>query len=167
MFSLEYKIEKADENSYVTNKLQNLEEMRNTSPPDEHLNNGFSNEIEEKLGEINNYENKINDLLLKKITEFIKENKELTEISKSSQIDLNRVQTSMKNVLKDVEYWKENYRILELKYKDLSVKLQNTNKLNNNDAIDHSVELPIKNRKLTNENNSIRAYCIVEGSLVI
>ena len=138
--------------------------MRNTSRTDEYLNNGFSNEIEEKLGEINNYDDKINDLLLKKITLFIKENKELAEISKSSQIDLNRVKTSMKNVLKDVEYWKEKYRILQLKNKDLLVKLQNTNKLNNND---HSVELSKKKRKLTNENNFNRAYSIVEGSLVI
>ena len=73
----------------------------------------------------------------------------------------------MKNVLKDVEYWKEHYRILELKYKDLLIKLQTTKKLSNINAIDHSVELPRNKRKLANENKFNRAYSTVEGSLVI
>ena len=122
----------------------------NISPPDEYLKNDFSNQIKVKLEEINNNENKINDVLLKKITEFIKETKEL---NKSSPIDLNKLKTSMKNVQKDVENLKENYKILQLKNKDLLVKLQNINKLKNSTDVDHFEQLPRKRRKLINENN--------------
>ena len=50
----------------------------------------------------------------------------------------------MTNAQKSAEHEKTNYKILQLKYKDLLVKLQNTNKLSNNNDIDHSVELPKK-----------------------
>ena len=107
-------------------------------------------------------ETKLNDLLLKKINEFIKANEVLTEINKSSQIELNRLKTSMKNSQKYLELWKENYRLLQLNNKNLLDNLQNYN------DVDYSEELPIDKRKSFTENNiSSRSYCTVEGLLFI
>ena len=101
-------------------------------------------------------------MLLKKITEFIKENKVLTEINKSSQIELNRLKTSMKNAQKYLEFWKENYRLLQLNNKNL------LDEFPENNDVDFSVELSKNKRKLVNENNiSSRSYFTVEGLLII
>ena len=159
-----YYIENKNENESDSenNKLQTSDEKLNKNPPYKYVNNGFSNEIEQQLEEMHDNENKINDLLLKKINEFIKENKLLTEINKSSQIELNRLKTSMKNSQKYLELWKENYRLLQLNNKNLLDNLQNYN------DVDYSEELPIDKRKSFTENNiSSRSYCTVEGLLFI
>ena len=125
------------------------------SRSDDYFNKRFSNEYEEKVKEINNYENKINDLLLKKITEFVKENKVLTKENKSSQTELKRLQSSMKNARKEAENWEGNYKVLQLKNKDLFVKLQNTKRLIKDNQVDYSEELPRKTIRLINEKNHL------------
>ena len=142
--------------------MQTLDDKLNKNLPDQYVNNGFSNEIEQKLEEIHDNENKINDLLLKKITEFINENKVLTKINKSSQIKLNNVKTSMKNAQRYLEFWKEYYRLLQLNNKNL------LDKLPNNNDVDYSEKLPKHMRKLNSENNiSSRSDFAIEGLLFI
>ena len=137
--------------------------MMITCPPAEYFENGFSNEIEEKLEEIHDYENKINNLLLEEMTKFTKENKELIEKNKISQMELTNVKELMRNAQNDAENWKRNYKILQMKNENLLLKLQNTKKISNNNATDYSKELPRKKRWLSNENNSKRTYSTVEG----
>ena len=79
-----------------------------------------------------------------KITEFINENKLLTEINKNYQTDLKSLQTSMTNAKKDAEYCKEHYKMLQIKNKDVLNKIENTNKLTNDNDVANSEELPTK-----------------------
>ena len=101
--------------------------------------------------------------MLKKITEFIKENKELTEKNKISQIELTNVKESMINAQNDAANCKGNYKILQLKNKDLLVKLENTKKISKTNAMDHPEELQRKKTELLNENSSKRTDSTVEG----
>ena len=131
----------------------------NTTPPGKYVYKGFSNDIEEQLEEIHDNENKINDLLLKKITEFINENKVLTKTNKSSQIKLNNVKTSMKNAQRYLEFWKDYYRLLQLNNKNL------LDKIPKNNDVDYSEKSPKHKRKLESKNN--KSYFTIEGLLFI
>ena len=107
---------------------------------------------------------------MEKITKFIKENKSLREIKKSTQIDLKRSNTLLKNAQKDVENVKENYKVLRLKSKNLFGKIQNVNKSAKNNGLEHSEAVPRKKRKLVKENNnalSSGSIFAIEGLLVI
>lgn len=105
---------------------------------------------------------------MEKITEFINENILLTEINKRSQIELESLKTSMTKAQKSAEYEKINFKMLQLKNKDLLLKLQNINKLMKSNDADHSEELPRKKRKLVNVNNIANTtYSTVEGMSVI
>ena len=74
----------------------------------------------------------------------------------------------MKNAQKNAEHEKVNYKMLQLKNKNLLLKLQNINKLTKSNDVDQSEEIPRKKRKLVNENNiSNRTYSTVEGLSVI
>ena len=136
----------------------------NLITPAKYVSKGFSNEIEQQLEEILDYENKINDLLLKKITEFITENKALTEVNKNSQIQLKTLQISMRNAQKDAENWQEEYKIFQLKNKDMLAKLQNDKKLTKSNVVDYFEELPRKTSKHLDENKlSSRIYFTNDG----
>ena len=133
-------------------------------PTEKFDNKGFSEKIKQQLEKICDYDNKINDLLLEKITEFIKENKGLTEINNRSHIELKSLKTSIRKAQKSAEHEKVNYKVLQLKNKDLLLKLQNIKKLMKSNDADHSEELPRKKRKLVSEKNiSNRTYSTVEG----
>ena len=104
----------------------------------------------------------------KKINVFIKKNKALTEINTRSHIELKSLRTSMRNARKSAKRDKLNYKMLQLKNKDLLLKLQNINKLLKINDVDHSEELPRKRRNLLKENNlSITTYFANRGLLVI
>ena len=95
---------------------------------------------------------------MEKIAEFKKENKELSELNKTSQMDLKSLQTSMTETQNDVEKLKEDYKILQLTNKELLLELQDTNKLKTSNDVDHAKELQTKN-----EDN----FSSSEGLLVI
>ena len=137
-------------------------------PPDKYVNKGYPKAIVQQLEIISDFDNKIDDLLLEKITELLTENKKLKEINKKSQIELESLKTSMRNSQKDVEHEKVNFKMLQLKNKNLLLKLQNINKLMKSNDVDHSEELPRKKRKLLNENNIVNTtYSTVEGMSVV
>ena len=166
LFVSEYNNAKVDETDYKSSTLQNLNDKLNERLPDKYVNKGFSNEIEQQLEELTDYENKINNVLLEKIAEFEKENKELKELNKSSQIDLKSLKTCMTEAQKDAEKLEEDYNIFQLTNKELLLKLQNTNKLTKRNDVDHCEEL--QNRNLLNEDNLSSSSCLSsEGSLVI
>ena len=167
LFVSEYSNAKVDETDYKSSTLQNLNDKLNRSPPDKYVNKGFSNEIEQQLEELTDYENKINNVLLEKIAEFINENKELSELNKTSQIDLKSLQNSMTEAQKDAETWKVNYKVLQLQNKDLLVKLHNNDKFPKNNDVDNSDDLSINKLKLSNEpKHSNNITLSQEGSFV-
>ena len=128
-------------------------------PTDKYDNTGFSEKIKQQLDKISYYDNKINDLLLEKSNELVKENKVLTEINKRCQIELKSLKISLRNAQKSANHEKVNYKMLKLENKKLLLK--------SND-VGHSEELPRKKRKLLNENNiTNRMYSTVEGLSVV
>ena len=157
---LDYDNEKGAETDYGSKTLHTLDDKPNKSPPDKYVNKGFSSEIEQQLEELNDYENKINGLLLKKITEFIKQNKVLTDINNTSLIELESLKNSFQKAQKDVEILKENYEMLQSTNKDLLDKLEN---FNNDDNHSEAVQ-----RKLVKENiNTFSNEFTIEGLLLI
>ena len=70
----------------------------------------------------------------------------------------------MKNAQKGAKLWKEHYKMLQLKNKDLLTKLQNIKSLIKDIHVDYSKELQRKKRKLMNENNvSSKSFLTKEG----
>ena len=115
---------------------------------------------------MNDYENKISNLFLTKITEFTKENKILTKINTSIQIELKSIKATMRNVQNKLENLKGNYKKLQWENKYLLANLQYTNKLIKNNDIDYSKELPRETRQLVKENsNSSTRRFSIEGLL--
>ena len=167
---LENDNEKGDETEYRSNTLQTLDENRNKSNPDKYVNKGFSSEIEQQLEELNEYEYKINGLLLKKITEFSKENKILTGIIKTSVIKLDSLKKSLQKAQKDVEIVKEKSEMLHLTNKDLLKKFKTFNKLPMHNDDKHSETVPRKKIISVKENNntlSSKTNLKIKGLLVI
>ena len=72
---LEHNNKTNDENDFNSKNVQTLDDKLDISSHGRYINKGFPNEIKQQCEEIHDYENKINNLLLKKITEFLKENK--------------------------------------------------------------------------------------------
>ena len=86
------------------------------------------------------------------------------EINQRSQIELESLKISMRKAQKSAEREKVIFKMLQLKNKDLSLKLQNINKLMKSNDVDHSEEIPRKKRKLLNEYSiSNKTYSTVEG----
>ena len=167
---LDYDNEKGAETDYGSKTLHTLDDKPNKSPPDKYVNKGFSSEIEQQLEELHYYENKINGSLMKKITEFIKENRLLTDINNTSLVELERLKKSFQKAQKDVKIVKQNYEMLQLTNKDLFDKLQIFNKSPKHNDDNHLEVVPSKKRKIVNEkNNTLLSgnYFTIEGLLVI
>ena len=118
--------------------------------------NGSSNEIRKHLEELNDYDNKINERLLKKINKIENENGLLTESNKTAEICLKKLKVILKNVRVDANNWKKKCNKLELKNKDLLVKIQSAKEVCDNNDVAKFNEIPKKKSKITKENN----YCI-------
>ena len=81
------------------------------------------------------------------------------------------LKTSMINAQKDADKLKEDYKILQMKNKDMLLKLQNTIKITTSNDVKHSNEkLPAKNGNILNKTNntlSSKNYFKFEGLLLI
>ena len=99
----------------------------------------------------------------KRLLNLKKKIKKLTGLNEFTQYFLNIFKTSIRNAQKDVENFKEDYNILQMKNKDLLFELQNIDILTKSNDVDHSEELATKN-----ENNFSSSSCLSsEGLLVI
>ena len=110
------------------------------------VNKRISNNIEMQLEKLNVYDKTIYELMLKKVFEFQNENKMLTEKNQRSHINLKSLKTCLSNVQSDVENWKNNYKILQLKNKNLLAKLLSTTKVLETNDSDLSENLRSKSK---------------------
>ena len=133
---------------------------------------GCSEEIGKQLEKINEYNNKMNKLLLQKIITFENENQMLTNMNKGYQTELKHLETSLRNSKNEVHNIKENYQRLRSENKNLLAKLQSIKELEEHNRVDCLEVLPRKRRKVKNENShnsfsSSNSYFSKKGLVIV
>ena len=137
-FHLELNIANRNKRDYKGNILQTLGDNQVSFSNYKLVDKCISNvnvDVKKQLETFDEYNNKINKLLLNKIVEFENENKVLKEKIKSSHTILNGLETRLKNAQINEKQLKEKYKNIRKENKELLAKLQNSKEeLENIDA---------------------------------
>ena len=105
--------------------LKGYDRILSKNLSEKYLNDSLSKHAKNQLADIDDQDDKMLNLLLKKISKFKKENKTLREQNKKLQIELKSLQILLKKSQKDVERSRENYKVLESVNKSLTDTLKN------------------------------------------
>ena len=133
---------------------------------------GVSDESKKQLEELNECDDKFNNLVLNKILEFGSENKILKDKNKNSQIELQVLNKSLRKKQKESENCKESFKKLQKENKDLLAKLQSSKKELENIGADLSkneqkIIGKVKEENANDKNHSSSKSTTNEGLLIM
>ena len=152
--------DEGNHNDYKGNILQTLDDDLDSLTNKKRGYNGISDDVQKYLKEFDENDNKITELLLKKIIELENENKLLKETNKSSQTDLKSLETRLGNAQIERKNLKETYKKLQEDNKNICAKLENTKEMVEKVDADLSKELPRRKTRKRDENaNNKIPYC--------
>ena len=162
---------KAEETEHKSNISQTLSDNMNISSHKKLDYKYFSKEVQKQLKELNEFDNKINELLFKKITQFEDEINVLTDKNRIIQIQLKLLNKSIVDAQKGLKKCEENYKMLKVENNNLLAEFQTIKNVKENNDADFLEDLTRnKNRNITeeiNHNKNVSSNFFNEGLLLI
>ena len=137
------------ESDYKSHISETINNNLNISSDKNQLYKEFSKETEKQLKEIHDNDNKIYELLLHKVLDFVNENKTLIEKNIFFQKQLSTLKEATKDVQNYSEMLKQNYKLIQVK-NDLLVVLQRSKMIREQIEAKLSVA-PVKIKRKTTE----------------